>query len=120
LLRFFEHLTDGCKEVGRDLRAMHQWRTQLEEAGYVNIQKRVLKVPIGAWPKDRRLKEAGVLEMETLRVCILLLGYCVSNMESQERLQMCIPGCGSRVDRIADRRYRITFQQSHWASLRVC
>jgi SAM-dependent methyltransferase len=68
LLRFFEHLTDGCKQVGRDLRAMYEWRRQLEEAGYVNIQERVLKVPIGGWPKDRRLKEAGVFELETLRV----------------------------------------------------
>jgi hypothetical protein len=47
---------------------MYEWRQQLEEAGYVNIQERVLKVPIGGWPKDRRLKEAGVFELETLRV----------------------------------------------------
>ena len=53
LLRFFEHLTDGCKQVGRDLRAMYQWRQQLEEAGYVNIQERVPKVPmyVNRWAK---------------------------------------------------------------------
>ena len=27
----------------------------------------MFKVPIGGWPKDSRMKEAGVFEMETLR-----------------------------------------------------
>ncbi|RSL60682.1 hypothetical protein CEP53_005349 [Fusarium sp. AF-6] len=31
----------------------------MKEAGLVNIQEEEIKVPIGGWPKDPKLKEAG-------------------------------------------------------------
>lgn len=74
LLRFFELLTEGCKKVGRDLDAPTKWATVLREIGFVNVEERVFKVPIGGWPRDRKLKEAGVFEMETLREGLPAIG----------------------------------------------
>lgn len=69
LVRLFEHTSNGCRQVGKDLSVVHHGQKQLEEAGYVNIQERILKMPIGGWPRERRLKEAGLLKLETCRVC---------------------------------------------------
>ena len=74
LVKFFELLTSGCKEVGRDLYAPLKWRSQLHDSGFSNIQEKIFKVPVGGWPKDRKLKEAGVFEMETLREGLPAIG----------------------------------------------
>ena len=73
LVRFFELVTDGCRQLGKDMKALHRWRTQFEDTGFVNVQERILKVPIGGWPKYPRLKEAGLLRSESLKVRILIL-----------------------------------------------
>lgn len=39
--------------VGKYLKAVY------EEAGFVDIQEKVFKVPTNGWPKDERLKELG-------------------------------------------------------------
>ncbi|KAK4541438.1 hypothetical protein LTR36_008039 [Oleoguttula mirabilis] len=72
--KFFEALTDGCAKVGRDVHVPRKWRPLLQDAGFVNIEERVFKVPIGGWPKDRKMKEAGVFEMETLREGLPAIG----------------------------------------------
>jgi len=72
--KFFDILTAGCAQIGRDLFAPRRWKATLEEAGFVNVEERFFKLPIGGWPKDRRLKEAGVFEMETLREGLPAIG----------------------------------------------
>lgn len=34
----------------------------MEEAGFVDVKEHILKLPVGSWPKDRRLKQVGLLE----------------------------------------------------------
>ena len=48
---------------------MTEIKGQLIGAGFpeAGIHHEMFKLPIGGWPKDRRLKEAGVFEMETLQ-----------------------------------------------------
>lgn len=40
-------------------RHLKQW---MEDAGFVDVQEHVLKIPIGPWPKDLRLKQIGLFE----------------------------------------------------------
>ncbi|KAF5578262.1 mRNA 3 end-processing YTH1 [Fusarium pseudocircinatum] len=54
---------EGCKRLGTsfiplpsDVQAKH-----LEAVGFVDIQSRIIKVPIGSWPKERNLKNIGGL-----------------------------------------------------------
>lgn len=35
----------------------------MEEVGFVDVQQHALKLPIGPWPKDKRLKKVGAFEM---------------------------------------------------------
>jgi hypothetical protein len=34
----------------------------MEEAGFVDVEEHVIKLPVGPWPKDSRLKQVGRLE----------------------------------------------------------
>ena len=44
---------------GRPVMTVDTARPTLEKAGFVNVQEDFFKVPIGPWPKNQRLKEAG-------------------------------------------------------------
>ena len=40
-------------------RHLKKW---MEDAGFVDVQEHLLRIPIGAWPKDQRLKQIGLFE----------------------------------------------------------
>ncbi len=39
---------------------------QMRDAGFINVTRRNFKLPIGPWPKDERLREAGYLGLANL------------------------------------------------------
>ncbi|KAI9926293.1 hypothetical protein MW887_004057 [Aspergillus wentii] len=52
-----------CSErAGRSLRTHETMRGAIENAGFVDVHEEKYKIPIGAWPKDKLLKEAGRLQ----------------------------------------------------------
>jgi SAM-dependent methyltransferase len=63
---------------------------QVRDAGFVNVTRRNFKLPIGPWPKDQRLKDAGILGMANLvhgvyglsvKIFTHLLGYSIEELE---------------------------------------
>lgn len=51
LSKFFDTAETAVKQFGMKFRAAETLRGPLEEAGFVNVSCKVLKVPIGTWPK---------------------------------------------------------------------
>lgn len=50
----------GCADrAGRSLLTQEIMKGRIERAGFVNTQEQLFKCPIGAWPRNRTLKEAG-------------------------------------------------------------
>lgn len=50
----------GCAErAGRSLATQTTMKAKIESAGFVDVQEQLYKCPIGAWPKNKILKEAG-------------------------------------------------------------
>ena len=50
----------GCAErAGRPLDTQVTMKAAIEKAGFVNVQEKLYKCPIGGWPKDPLLKDAG-------------------------------------------------------------
>lgn len=47
--------------LGKPIRIGPKLKAWYEEAGFVDVQERIVKVPIGTWPKDLRLKQIGHL-----------------------------------------------------------
>ena len=63
---------------------------QMRDAGFINITRRNFKLPIGPWPKDERLKEAGRLGLANLlygvhglsvKIFTSLLQYSIEQLE---------------------------------------
>jgi len=57
---FIRYLTDGLRVLGSDLHGVVHAATELRAAGFETPTRRMIKCPIGAWPRDKRLRLAGV------------------------------------------------------------
>jgi hypothetical protein len=87
-----DHWNDGVRRVGMTGRCNPQaMAEQMMTAGFVNVTVRPYKLPIGTWPKDERLREAGLfcfmgmtrgLTGLSLRVFTQILGWTVDEMET--------------------------------------
>ncbi|KAH3920380.1 hypothetical protein HBI56_069300 [Parastagonospora nodorum] len=57
-----------CNEAAagfkKDLCVGHTLRQRMLDAGFVDVQEKVVKVPIGPWPKDAKMKEIGRYQRE--------------------------------------------------------
>ncbi|KAM0428955.1 hypothetical protein ACHAPT_006758 [Fusarium lateritium] len=77
-------LLEGSAKFGKSLEGAIGWKEKIEAAGFVDVQQQVLKLPIGSWPKDPKLKEMGkfqaiqqiqAVESYTPRVFSTVLGW---------------------------------------------
>jgi hypothetical protein len=63
------------------------------EAGFTNVCQTVLKIPTSPWPKDRRLKRVGGLELLNLMEgaeAFLLRGYTKEFGKTREELEILL------------------------------
>lgn len=58
--QWWRYLAQGIAVFGKDLAAMLKLKEQLSDAGFINIEERIIKTPIGTWPKDKKLKTVGL------------------------------------------------------------
>ncbi|KAM0421292.1 hypothetical protein ACHAPT_010820 [Fusarium lateritium] len=56
---WMQTLRDGSVKFGKPLNNAPTWKDKLIEAGFVDVKHEIRKLPIGAWPKDPKLKEVG-------------------------------------------------------------
>ncbi|KAE8418606.1 S-adenosyl-L-methionine-dependent methyltransferase [Aspergillus pseudocaelatus] len=54
-----KHMHLSAKMFGKDFDTVKNWRSQMENAGFVNVREDVYKLPQSPWPKDPKLKELG-------------------------------------------------------------
>ncbi|KAJ5605182.1 hypothetical protein N7510_010336 [Penicillium lagena] len=52
---------EAGKSWGHSLDTMNEMRSNMEKAGFVDVHEKNYKMPVGPWPKDPLLKEAGRL-----------------------------------------------------------
>ena len=53
------HAATECLEPPRPVRVAPDIKTWMQEAGYVDVHEHITKIPLGPWPRDRRLKNIG-------------------------------------------------------------
>lgn len=51
-----------ASKMGTPLEAPRSWKEQAERNGFVDVKEVIYKLPMGPWPKDKRLKEIGAVE----------------------------------------------------------
>ncbi|KAK0610315.1 Secondary metabolism regulator LAE1 [Lasiodiplodia hormozganensis] len=90
MARLADLLVDGCAQIGRTVSPGPQLQTWMEEAGFVDVQTRLCKLPLGAWPKDPVLKKIGAfnfvqtyegLEAFVLGVFTRVLGWSADEVQ---------------------------------------
>ncbi|EEQ90671.2 TAM domain methyltransferase [Blastomyces dermatitidis ER-3] len=52
-------LEEASRQVGKELGVEGSWKQWMEQAGFVDVEEVVFKVPLSPWPQDPRLKELG-------------------------------------------------------------
>ncbi|KAM0346688.1 hypothetical protein ACHAPU_005401 [Fusarium lateritium] len=59
---------EGGKKIGRSFTIVEDGvqRSAMEKTGFVNLEEKNFKVPIGGWPKDVKMKEIGRYAQATL------------------------------------------------------
>lgn len=63
-LRQWSELTfEASAKMGANFVETTKVREYMRDAGFVNIQEHICKLPIGPWPKNRQLKKVGALEL---------------------------------------------------------
>ncbi|KAF4335419.1 mRNA 3 end-processing YTH1 [Fusarium beomiforme] len=61
LVQMMDHLKSACEKIGRTMDPAPSFQTWAKEAGFTSVKEQRFKLPVGAWPKDERLKEIGTL-----------------------------------------------------------
>lgn len=64
---------EACRKNGMDATFAPEIEDWLKEIGFINIQVKKYKCPIGTWPKDKKDKEIGAWNL--LRLQTGLIGY---------------------------------------------
>ncbi|KAJ0385902.1 hypothetical protein COL922a_005495 [Colletotrichum nupharicola] len=60
LLQFWEKIRQAMSKLNIDILVGPRIGKIVEEAGFVNVQKKSYKVPVGTWPKDKTLRLVGM------------------------------------------------------------
>ncbi|KAL1596306.1 hypothetical protein SLS60_008951 [Paraconiothyrium brasiliense] len=61
---------DGAAQFGKVIKVGHLLKDLLLNAGFVDVHEKVVKVPIGPWPKDPKMKEIGRYQREHMAIGI--------------------------------------------------
>ncbi|KAK3290873.1 S-adenosyl-L-methionine-dependent methyltransferase [Chaetomium fimeti] len=61
LMKLMDGLMEACDKIGRTMDPAPMMEGWVRDAGFVNVKVETFKMPVGAWPKDPRLKEIGTL-----------------------------------------------------------
>jgi hypothetical protein len=56
---FFE----ASEKFGTSASSPRHLKAWMEDAGFIDVEEHILKLPIGLWPKNKRLKNVGLFEM---------------------------------------------------------
>lgn len=96
----------AAMKVGVNLRTSAGFmKDSLEQAGFVDITVREFKLPIGPWPKQKRLRDAGLLQLSamlegieglSLRLLKFYDGWSLEELKvllAKVRAELKDPGC---------------------------
>ncbi|KAF1953458.1 S-adenosyl-L-methionine-dependent methyltransferase [Byssothecium circinans] len=66
LYQWQELCNEASKKFGKEVQTAGLLKSQVLNAGFVDVHEKIVKVPIGPWPKDPKMKELGRYHREQL------------------------------------------------------
>ncbi|ORY17343.1 S-adenosyl-L-methionine-dependent methyltransferase [Clohesyomyces aquaticus] len=70
LCRWQQLVNDAASQFKKEIRLADSLKQRMLKAGFVDVYERVVKVPIGPWPKDPKMKEIGRYQREHMAMGI--------------------------------------------------
>ncbi|KJZ77674.1 hypothetical protein HIM_02851 [Hirsutella minnesotensis 3608] len=61
-----DYMLEAAAKLNRPLDSMTHYKSQLQDAGFVNVTQSLYKWPTNSWPKEARFKELGMWTYENL------------------------------------------------------
>lgn len=52
---------EACTKMGRPLLNLQKYKEGLSDAGFVDVEEKIFKRPSNPWPKEKKLKEIGMV-----------------------------------------------------------
>lgn len=90
-LQFTQTFYEIGEAIGASGHAPKTWKGLMERAGFEDIHEKRFKIPCSPWPRDRRLKNIGALELANLdrgAEAILIRGMTGALGRSKEEAQV--------------------------------
>ncbi|KAI9711592.1 MAG: hypothetical protein M1820_002157 [Bogoriella megaspora] len=63
LTRWTSEIVEGIKSLGLEPEPGPKLETWVREAGFINVAHHLLPIPVGDWPKDKKLKQIGKADL---------------------------------------------------------
>ena len=88
---WIQNVEIASTNIGKRLNVAHLHYQWMVDAGFVDVEQQVHKIPIGSWPKDKKLKRIGAiwrhllvegLEGLSLKLFTEHLGYDYENLQA--------------------------------------
>ncbi|KAJ4411893.1 hypothetical protein N0V91_001030 [Didymella pomorum] len=70
ILQWQELCNEAAKVFAKEIRVGQTLKQRMLDAGFVDVAEKIVKVPIGPWPKDPRMKEIGRYQREHMAMGI--------------------------------------------------
>ncbi|KAJ4258257.1 hypothetical protein NW762_008406 [Fusarium torreyae] len=64
---------ESSTKFGKPIDCVTEWKDKLIKAGFEDVHQKILKMPIGSWPKDPVLKEVGKCQL--IQSCLAIDSY---------------------------------------------
>ncbi|KAK0641376.1 hypothetical protein B0T16DRAFT_461449 [Cercophora newfieldiana] len=79
--QFFDKITAAWGTFGADLRVGPKLEGMMRAAGFVNVETKRFKLPIGVWSQDAREKELGVSFQMVIKGALEALCGAIATVE---------------------------------------
>ncbi|KAG0652066.1 Secondary metabolism regulator LAE1 [Hyphodiscus hymeniophilus] len=86
---------EAAEKAGRPLEVAHELKNWYEEAGFVDVQEAVFKLPVNSWPNDQHLKFLGGKWEQNLLAGLSGFSMALFSRElgwSKNEIEVIIPG----------------------------
>jgi ubiquinone/menaquinone biosynthesis C-methylase UbiE len=86
-----KYFFEAAEKFGTPVETAQKLKPWMEEAGFVDVQEHILKLPVGPWPKDKRLKQVGLFEMVNMTEGVeglTMMAFTRALKWSPERVQL--------------------------------
>jgi hypothetical protein len=60
LIRWLDLLRQGLQNLGLDVDRTMELAENLKQTGFINVEQKTFKVPVGTWPKNKTLRLIGL------------------------------------------------------------